>query len=267
MIQINNLFVNYRWRSEPVLKGISGTFNRKSLILGPNGSGKTTLFRAICGLTNITEGDIIIDGKSIEELYSAKGFLSSNFHEIYTLLDSNVHNLIILYSDLFDGDAISTFKYIEELGLSLKFIKNRKLNELSAGQLKIVCTAFALTAKTKHVLLDEPFEQLDPSKKSKLIRYLQDHQGIIVINTHETWLLRNFRDWDVFFMFEGVLHGGLCIEDLLESNIVFTDEPDALLKIQVANKIMSILPGTGKGTLLTSLENLDRIYDLTAEGS
>lgn len=75
MIVARDLKVNYRWRQEPVLKGVDGTFDGKLLILGPNGSGKTTLFRAICGLTNITSGQITIDGRNINEIYASTGVL------------------------------------------------------------------------------------------------------------------------------------------------------------------------------------------------
>lgn len=266
MIQISDLSVNYKWRQEPVLKGINGTFNDKSLILGPNGSGKTTLFRTICGLTNITSGNIIIDGKRIEDLYAAKGILSTNFPEVYTLIASNVYDVVRLYADLCDGDASMAFKIIEDLGLTPEFLKKHKSNELSAGQSKIVCTAMALAMKTTHVLLDEPFEQLDPAKKSRMIEHLHEYKGIILTNTHETWLLRNLQEWKVFFMFEGYLYGPLSVKELLTSEIVLEDKPKALLKLTVSNKTISILKSNGKGTLLTSLESLDRIYSL-AEGS
>jgi hypothetical protein len=40
------------------------------------------------------------------------------------------------------------------------------------------------------------------------------------------------------------------------------DEPDALLRLKVSGKMVSLVRGEGRGTLLTSLENLDRIYEL-----
>jgi ABC-type Mn2+/Zn2+ transport system ATPase subunit len=244
------------------LKGIKGTFNNKSLILGPNGSGKTTLFRAICGLTNIASGEILIDEKNIENIFSSTGVLSTNFQEVYTLLASNVYDLIRLYTDLSDGSPDQAFNVIQDLGMSSDLLKKHELKELSAGQQKIVCTALSLSMKSKHILLDEPFEQLDPARKGRMIKHLEDYEGVILVNTHETWLLRNLRKWVVFFMFEGLLYGPLPVEDLLNAEISLTDEPDALLKIPIANKTVSILKGGGGGTLLTSLENLDRMYEL-----
>jgi len=266
MITSRGLHVTYRWRQEPVLKGVDGTFDSKHLILGPNGSGKTTFFRAICGLTNTTSGEIVIDGRNVENLYATTGVISANFQEVYTLLAANVYDLIILYTDLSKADRNLAFDIIKDMGLELDFLKKSKLNELSAGQQKIVCTALALAMKAKHILLDEPFEQLDPAKKSRMIKLLTSYQGAILVNTHETWLLKNLPEWTVFFMFEGLLYGPVSVKELLKAEISLKEEPKALLRVKVADKTISILKGHGAGTLLTSLENLDKIYEL-AEGT
>jgi len=265
MIVSRDLYVTYGRSQEPVLKGVNGTFENKFLILGPNGSGKTTFFRAICALINIASGEIMVDGKNIEDLYATAGVLSTNFQEVYTLLGSNVYDLVRLYTDLSDGDPEFAFNMIKDLGLTLEFLRKRKLSELSSGQSKIVCTALALAMKARHVLLDEPFEELDPAKKGKMVKHLSEYDGVILVNTHETWLLKNLRNWGVFFMFEGVLYGPLLVEELLNAEISLADEADSLLRLSVSDKTVNIIRGKGKGTLLTSLENLDRIYQL-AEG-
>ena len=263
MIVSRDLFVTYKWRQEPVLKGVNGNFMNKSLILGPNGSGKTTFFRAICALTNITSGEILIEGKNVKDLYATPEILSTNFQEVYTLIESSVYDLIKLYTDLSNGDSELAFGIINDFGIDLGFLKKRKLTELSSGQTKIVCTALALAMKAKNVLLDEPFEELDPAKKGKMVKHLNEYGGIVLVNTHETWLLKNLQNWQVFFMFEGVLYGPLLVEELLKTEILLADEPDSLLRLKVSGKIVSIVRGKGKGTLLTNLENLDRIYQLS----
>ena len=98
-----------------------------------------------------------------------------------------------------------------------------------------------------------------------MVNHVNQYDGIILINTHETWLLKNLPTWDVFFMFEGALSGPLLVDDLLKAEISFTEEPDVLLKLRLSGKIVNIIRGKGKGTLLTSLENLYKIYQLAEE--
>lgn len=261
MLQVQNLVVSYKWRQEPVLRGVDVSFDRKSIILGPNGSGKSTLFRAICGFTNIGSGQIRIDGKSVDEVYASPGLVAVNFREVYGLLGINALDLVSLYMDLCRGQDRLALQIIEELGLSRELLRRRKLDELSAGQVKVVSTALALASGAKHVLLDEPFEQLDPARKGRLIDFLDEYEGIILLNTHETWLLRRLRGWAAYFMFEGLIYGSVEVEDLLNIRVSLEEEPKSLLRISVGGKILSLVREE-KGTLLASLESLDRIYEL-----
>lgn len=263
MIISKDLYVAYKRRQEPVLKGVTGTFGGKNIILGPNGSGKTTFFKALCGLTNLRAGEILVDGKNVQEIFSTHGILSSNFPEIYSLLSLKSYDVIRLYTDLSEGDPNIAYEIINDLGLDLALLKEQKMNELSSGQLKAVCTALAFAMKAKHVLLDEPFEQLDPAKKGRLIKYLNRYEGVILLSTHETWLLKNLLEWNVYFMFEGALYGPMEVRDLLKVKIVIGDFPKALLKIKVAGKIISFLEEIEEGTLLTSIENVDKIYEIS----
>ncbi len=261
MIRIRELEVKYRWREEPVLRRISADFRRKGLILGPNGSGKTTLFRAICGLTNISGGEILIDGRNSETIFGAPGLISANFPEIYGLLNMKARDVILLYSDLVRGDPNKALLMLNELGVDEGLLRKRKLRELSAGQLKAVSTSLALSSNSLHVLLDEPFEQLDPARKRRLVGFLEEHEGIVLLNTHETWLLKDLRGWEAWFVVEGRMFGPVEVEELLSMRITVGEEAGAILKLQASGKIVSLVREE-KGTLLSSLESLDRIYEL-----
>jgi ABC-2 type transport system ATP-binding protein len=213
------------------------------------------LFRAICALTNVQSGKILIEDRPIEDVYATKGILSTNFQEVFTLIGANVYEIIRLYTDLCDGDAESAFKLIEDFGIDTEFLKKRKLNELSSGQTKIVCTALALAMRAKHVLLDEPFEELDPAKKGRMVKHLDQYDGLILINTHESWLLKNLATWDVFFMFEGTLYGPLLVKELLKAEISFAEESDPLLRLKLQGKIVNIIRGKNPKMVLQQLRN------------
>ncbi|RLG50367.1 MAG: hypothetical protein DRN96_07875 [Thermoproteota archaeon] len=265
LIKVRELVVRYKLSDEPAVKGVNAVFDGRCIILGPNGSGKTTLFKVICGLINITSGEVWIDEAKVDEIYSQPGVLAANFPEVYGLVDASVHEVLELYSDLTGGSLSEAVGIAEELGLTRELMKRRRLRELSAGQLKSVCAALALASGAKHVLLDEPFEQLDPAKKGRLIRRLSSYPGVVLLNTHETWLLKSLEDWTAYFMCEGRLYGPASVRDLLRSSVTPSDEPSAIMRIEAGGKVVSIVREE-KGTPLTSIESLDRIYDMIGGG-
>lgn len=261
MIEIIDLHVRYSGRPDDILKGINAEFSNKHIILGPNGSGKTTLFRAIAGLAPITSGKILIDGIDIEKIYGKKGILSINMFEALNLLSISAYDNIKLMMDLTAGDVDLAFNIMEDLGIHKDILRKRKPWELSAGQLKAYTTSIALASNARHILLDEPFEQLDPARKSRLVKHLKEYKGIILINTHETWVLNAFKDWASYLVFEGRLYGPIESKKLLEANLAIGEEDDALLVFNAGGRIYNlVMDKTGKP--LSELLTLDRIYEL-----
>ena len=261
MIEIMDLYVKYRWGQEPVINGVSAKFEGKHLVLGPNGSGKTTLFRAIAGLTPISSGKVLIDGVDITDIYGKPGVLSVNLKEVYGVFSLSAYDHIRFFIDSVDGDIDLTLSILGDLGVSEELLRKRKPWELSAGQFKAFATAIALASKAKHVLLDEPFEQLDPARKSKLLKYLSAFKGVMLLNTHETWLLTALKRWKVSFMFEGGLYGMLSVPELLDARLVIGKTENAILCFEASGKVYSIAKGD-VGEPLTKLTTLDRVYEL-----
>ncbi len=266
MIEVRDLYVKYGWRKEPVIKGVSVVFNNRHLVLGPNGSGKTTLFRAICGLTSISSGKILIDGIDLEKIYGVPSLLAINFLEVYRLFRLSAYDHIKIFCDLTSGDLDLALSILEELGVDLSVLKGRKLWELSAGQRKAFATALALASKAKHVLLDEPFEQLDPVGKRILLRYINEHRGVIVLNTHETWLLKTLGDWEVSLMFEGKIYGPVKASLLLESRLVVGNVENAVLRFEICGRVFSLVRDH-EGESLTELVTLDKVYYISRVAS
>jgi|GEM_PF-202320 len=262
MIELVNLCVRYRRRQEPIIKGVHAKFKDKHLILGPNGSGKTTLFRAIAGLAPISSGRILIDGVNLDEIHNKPGVLAINLSEVHHVFHLNAYDHLRLFMDLTGGDLDLTVEMLEDLGLSISLLRKRKPWELSAGQRKAFSTVIALFSNAKHVLLDEPFEQLDPARKGRLIEHLKEYKGILLLNTHETWLLSTLKDWSTHLMFEGKLFGPMYAGNLVKVNLVIGDMPDAMLKFTISGKMYSLVQGK-VGEPLSKLITLDRIYELS----
>ena len=128
--------------------------------IGPNGAGKSTTIRTIMGLINKTSGEILINGKELElndiEVKRNIGYLPS---EVNLYGDMTVKELLNYHESFYDKD-LSERK--NELVKLLKIDINKKIEDLSLGNLKKVGIVLALMHSPKLLILDEPTSGLDP---------------------------------------------------------------------------------------------------------
>ena len=128
--------------------------------IGPNGAGKSTTIRTIMGLINKTSGNIYINGKDLE-------FDDINVKKRIGYLPSKVN----LYGDMTTKEILNyhkTFynknlgKRMNELVKLFKIDLNKKIEDLSLGNLKKVGIVLALMHEPDILILDEPTSGLDP---------------------------------------------------------------------------------------------------------
>lgn len=132
-------------------------------LLGPSGSGKTTILRMIAGLETPDSGDIVIDGKVVNDVKSSErgiGFVFQSYalFRYMTVYDNIAFGLKVQKADK---------KYIKErvselmnlIGLS--GLEKRYPSQLSGGQRQRVAFARALAPNPQLLLLDEPFAAID----------------------------------------------------------------------------------------------------------
>lgn len=139
-------------------------------LLGPSGCGKTTLLRCIGGFEPLTSGEIIIDGINVTRLAPHQRNLHTVFQRYALFPHLNVFENVafslrlkkVAKSQLLD-------KVIESLALvEISHLKDRKIQELSGGQMQRVALARALVDTPKVLLLDEPLSALDPNLRIKM---------------------------------------------------------------------------------------------------
>ena len=173
-------------------------------VIGPNGAGKTTIFNLITGVYQVTEGDVVLNGTSIEgkkpyeiiNLGVARTFQNIRLFSELSVLD-NVK--IAFHSHVKYGLAESVFrvgryfgeeKQIEEE--SLKLLKIFKLDgkadeqakNLPYGAQRRLEIARALAAKPKLLLLDEPAAGMNPQETRELmemISWIRKEFGLTVL--------------------------------------------------------------------------------------
>ncbi|MGQ9596589.1 MAG: ATP-binding cassette domain-containing protein, partial [Thermoproteota archaeon] len=140
--------VSSKYSTVKIIHNVSLNLDGRNIVLGPNGSGKTTLFRTILGLSVISEGRIIINGVSVEMLKGSPGLVVTNLEEVYGLLRVPVKGLAKFYLELCKGSLQFFLEMAREFELSNALSK--RIDQLSAGQRKLVCNLIALSTGARH---------------------------------------------------------------------------------------------------------------------
>lgn len=138
--------------------------------IGPNGSGKSTTIKCILNFLNKNNGSIYIDNKLIDKkdyLFKENiGYLPSEIH----LYEDLTVKEIIDYSKSFYTKDLT--KKINELISIFEIDINKKIDELSFGNLKKVGIVLALMHEPKLLILDEPTSGLDPLMQERFFEVL-----------------------------------------------------------------------------------------------
>jgi len=176
-----------------VLKGVSLEVKRGELVtfVGPSGCGKTTLLRLIGGFTDISSGDIVLDGQRINDLPpnlrdTRICFQNYALFPHMTVAENVGYGLKI---NKWPKDKIAA--RIGELleMVELEAFGDRMIDKLSGGQQQRVAFARALSLEPKVLLLDEPLSNLDANLRLVMreeIRKLQERLHITtVFVTHD----------------------------------------------------------------------------------
>lgn len=194
MIEIKDLAFSYG--KTPILKSITTTLEEGRIygLLGENGVGKTTLLTLLCGLKKVCSGSITTDGEN-------------PFDRTPTLLQ-NQFNLpdevlpVAMKAECFAkerGAFWPDYDHSKFLEIMKEFENDpaKKMNQMSAGQLKKTYISLALACGCKYIFMDEPTNGLDiPSKtqfRSAIMKYTSD-DSTIVISTHQVRDLENIID-------------------------------------------------------------------------
>jgi len=163
LVNVKNIKKNYG--SKEAVKGISFEIKENEILglLGPNGSGKTTTIGMMLGLLKPSWGEILIDGKNIEnnriEILKKINFISP-YIELPKKL--SVKQNLIVYGKLYSVKNLEKrIEYLVEK-LRLQDLLDRVTGELSSGQKNRVSLAKALINSPEVLLLDEPTASLDP---------------------------------------------------------------------------------------------------------
>ena len=145
-------------------------------LLGPSGSGKTTILRMIAGLENPSSGDIIIDGKRVNNLSPSERGIGFVFQSYALFRYMTVFDNIAFGLEIQKMPKAKIRERVNELLklTDLEGLENRYPNQLSGGQRQRVAFARALAPKPSLLLLDEPFAAIDAKVRQELRSWLRE---------------------------------------------------------------------------------------------
>src|SRR5690606_3447991 len=224
MIKIEGLVKRYK--DATVLEVPSLQINASECfgLVGNNGAGKTTLFRIMLDLVRATEGRVFFEEEDVDKTEHWKqrvgayldehmllSFLTADeyfesLRRIYGLSQDDLNQHLEKFRELFNDEILGKKKYIRDL---------------SKGNLKKVGIAAAMIGSPVAVLLDEPFENLDPSSQNRLKRFIlqeKERRNItFLLSSHDLAHVTDICDRIV------LLEKGKIIKDLVDKEQMVTE--------------------------------------------
>jgi len=201
MIEIKNLRKTFPHKNAQNKKAEKTAVDNLSLtiktgeifgLLGPNGAGKTTTIRMLTMLSRPTSGEILYDGKRIDDADDARSIKQMigvvpqnlNFDQ-----DLTVGENLELHARLYHMGREEREKRIAELlkYVDLESVINDGVRRLSGGMKRRLLIARALIHRPEILFLDEPTVALDPQVRWRiweLVRQLANDGATVLITTH-----------------------------------------------------------------------------------
>ena len=160
-------------------------------LVGNNGAGKTTLFRMLLDLLKPDEGDVALDGINpalSEEWKAATGSYIDEGFLIDFLTPEEYFAFIGKITDKTQEEVDERLKDFEKFAAGEIFGQKKLIRNLSAGNKQKVGIISALFNNPKLVILDEPFNFLDPSSQNTLKHVLTEYNqrtgATILVSSH-----------------------------------------------------------------------------------
>ena len=189
VIDIRGLTKTYAGGFE-ALKNVSLAINKSEIfaLLGPNGAGKTTLINIVCGITRLTQGNVLVDGDDIvSDFRLTRAKIGLVPQEMPTESFETVWNTCRFSRGLF-GKAANP-EHVEKVlrSLSLWDRKDTKSMELSGGMKRRVLIAKALAHEPEILFLDEPTAGVDVELRQDMwnvVKALREEGVTVILTTH-----------------------------------------------------------------------------------
>jgi multiple sugar transport system ATP-binding protein len=222
------------------------------VLVGPSGCGKSTLLRMLAGLEEISGGEILIDGKVVNELESKDRDIAMVFQSYALYPHMTVRENMAFSLRLRKADQATTDGRVANAAriLNLDALLDRYPRELSGGQRQRVAMGRAIVRDPKVFLFDEPLSNLDAKLRVAMRAEIKAlHQRLkttTVYVTHDQIEAMTMADRIV------VMHDG--IVEQIGTPLELFDRPGNLFVAQfIGSPAMNVFAGTVKGGAVEGL--------------
>ena len=193
---VKKSFSDGRMRIDAV-KGVDLCFPERGLfiLVGKSGSGKSTLLNLLGGLEKPTSGEVVYEGRALSSMSSRELDEYRARTVSFVFQEKNVFPALTVAENITFSDASAhPQKTLEELGIG--GLLDRKVNELSGGQLQRVAIARALVRGCRVLLADEPTGNLDRETSRELFSLLKElsRDRLVIVVTHDKESAEAFGD-------------------------------------------------------------------------
>lgn len=202
MLELKNVYLTLE-NNQNVKKSVLHNINMKFWpgklygVTGPNGSGKTSLAKVIMGIFPTTQGEILLNGKTLNGLNvseRAQRGISYGFQQPPRFKGVTVHDMLSIAGGYQEQEKELRLK-IREVGLCPEDYFPRDLDSsLSGGEMKRIEMAQILLRDSQVSIFDEPEAGVDLWTMQKIVNilirnYKNNHERIAIIITHNENIL------------------------------------------------------------------------------
>jgi len=170
-VKLSNIKKTYKGGAE-VVKGISFAVKDKEflVLVGPSGCGKSTVLRMIAGLEDITDGDLIIGDKKVNDISSSERGIAMVFqnYALYPHMNSYENMAFGLKIKKVPKEEIKERVMAAAKILNVEPLLDRKPGKMSGGQRQRIAIGRAIVRRPEVFLFDEPLSNLDAKLRGKM---------------------------------------------------------------------------------------------------
>lgn len=184
MLRVEN--VSLKYQGQTILNHITFSINKGRIVglVGQNGAGKSSIIKVLAGLVFVKTGDIFLNNEcltSFTKIHKCFGFLidSPSFYP-YLTAKQNLRLVKKINNNIGDIDSLL-------LQVGLTNVESKKVKNFSTGMKQRLSIATALLKSPEFIILDEPFNGLDPNGFHDLIVLIKklNNDGVtFLISSH-----------------------------------------------------------------------------------